>query len=218
MRIVGQDNFLDMPLSTQALYFHLGMYADDDGFVNPNKILRMSGANADDLKILQAKAFVIPFKSGVIVVTHWKENNYIQKDRYQSTLYKEEMAQLGQDKDGVYILDTQVRLELGKDIGTSARSPVKKQRTENEGFDAFWTAWPKKVAKEDARKAWNKIVMTPGEKDRILAAIVERAKTEEWVKRGGQFIPYPATWLNGRRWEDELPGVLEEKVGAITIS
>lgn len=93
--ITESDAFLDMPLSTQALYLHFGMIADDDGFINnPKKIQRMIGAADDDFKLLIAKRFVIPFPSGVIVVKHWKINNYIQKDRYKETTYQEEMKLL----------------------------------------------------------------------------------------------------------------------------
>ena len=100
--VIDSDLFLDMPLSTQALYFHLAMRADDDGFVNnPNKIMRMIGAESDSLKLLAAKKFIIPFESGVVVIRHWKIHNYIKKDRYQATPYVDEMAQLT-DENGVY--------------------------------------------------------------------------------------------------------------------
>lgn len=93
--IIDSDLFLDMPLSTQCLYFHLGMRADDDGFINnPKKIQRMVGCNDDDLKLLISKQFIIPFESGIVVIKHWKIHNYIQKDRYKETLYKEEKSQL----------------------------------------------------------------------------------------------------------------------------
>jgi len=87
-QIVNSDDFLEMPLTSQALYFHLGMSADDDGFVSPRKVLRMTGAGEDDLKILLVKNFVIRFESGVIVITHWKQNNYLRNDRYTPTIYK----------------------------------------------------------------------------------------------------------------------------------
>jgi hypothetical protein len=78
--IIDSDAFLDMPLSTQALYFHLSMRADDDGFINnPKKIQRTIGATDDDFKLLIAKHFVIPFDSGVVVIKHWKIHNYIQR-------------------------------------------------------------------------------------------------------------------------------------------
>jgi hypothetical protein len=112
MQVVESDQFLEMPLTSQSLYFHLGMYADDDGFVTPNKVMRMIGATSDDLKILAAKQFIIPFESGVIVIRHWKENNYIQSDRYKPTSFTHEKAKLLCIQN-VYNVDTQVR--LGKD-------------------------------------------------------------------------------------------------------
>jgi hypothetical protein len=88
--IIDSDAFLDMPLSTQSLYFHLSMRADDDGFNNnPKKVQRMIGASDDDLKILIMKKFIIPFDNGIIVIKHWKIHNYIQKDRYRETIYQE---------------------------------------------------------------------------------------------------------------------------------
>lgn len=93
--IIDSDAFLDMSLSTQALYFHLSMRADDDGFVNnPRKIQRMIGAGDDELKMLIAKKFIIPFESGVCVIKHWRIHNYIQNDRYKETVYKDEKAHL----------------------------------------------------------------------------------------------------------------------------
>ena len=133
--IIDSDAFLDMPLSTQALYFHLSMRADDDGFINnPRKIQRSIGASDDDLKILLAKKFLIAFESGVVVIKHWRIHNYIQRDRYKETVYQEERSRLEIKKNGaytvdvstldtecihdVYSLDTQDRLgkdRLGKD-------------------------------------------------------------------------------------------------------
>ena len=104
-QIVSSDEFLEMPLTSQALYFHLGMSADDDGFVSPRKILRMTGAGDDDLKILLTKNFVIRFETGVIVITHWKQNNYLRNDRYTPTIYKAEMDRLSCIQ-SVYALDT----------------------------------------------------------------------------------------------------------------
>jgi hypothetical protein len=104
-QIVSSDDFLEMPLTSQALYFHLGMSADDDGFVSPRKVLRMTGAGEDDLKVLLAKSFVIRFETGVIVITHWKQNNYLRNDRYTPTIYKAERDRLSCIQ-SVYVLDT----------------------------------------------------------------------------------------------------------------
>lgn len=103
--VIDSDLFLDMPLSTQALYFHLAMRADDDGFVNnPKKIARMIGANDDSLKLLCAKQFIIPFESGIVVIRHWKIHNYIRKDTYKATTYKSEKCLLSVDESDRYIL------------------------------------------------------------------------------------------------------------------
>ena len=103
MKIVDSDAFLDMPLSTQALYFHLNMRADDDGFVNnPKRIQRTVGASDDDLKLLIAKRFIIAFESGVVVIKHWRMHNLLRKDRYEETQYHEEMAMLDLKENGSY--------------------------------------------------------------------------------------------------------------------
>ena len=101
--IIDSDAFLDMPLSTQALYFHLSMRADDEGFLNsPKKLQRLIGASDDDLKLLIAKNFIIPFESGVIVIKHWKIHNYIRKDRIHPTVYQEERSLLNIKNNGAY--------------------------------------------------------------------------------------------------------------------
>lgn len=119
--IIDSDAFLDMPLSAQALYFHLSMRADDDGFVNnPKKLQRMVGAGDDDFKLLIVKRFILAFDSGVIVIKHWKMHNYIQKDRYKPTVYQEEKSQIAMKENGVYTdciqngykMDTQDRKEI----------------------------------------------------------------------------------------------------------
>lgn len=115
--ITENDAFLDMPLSTQALYFHLGMQADDDGFVSPKRIVRMLGAQTDDLRILIAKKFVLEFEDGVIVIKHWKINNYIQKDRKKDTPHQDKLAMLTVKENNGYKLDTECiqNVRLGKD-------------------------------------------------------------------------------------------------------
>lgn len=122
LEIVDTDLFLEMPQSTQNLYFHLGMRADDDGFVsNPKKIIRTIGANEDDLKILFTKQFVIPFENGIVVIRHWKLNNYLRKDRYVETIYKEEKKMLIEDENGVYNLSTTLGIPNGNQRYTQYR-------------------------------------------------------------------------------------------------
>ena len=129
--IIDSDLFLDMPQSSQCLYFHLSMRADDEGFVNsPKKIQRMIGASDDDCRLLITNRFLIPFDTGVVVIRHWRIHNYIQKDRFKNTMYQAERSALSCDETGAYqlmdtecihdvsIWETQVRLgkdRLGKD-------------------------------------------------------------------------------------------------------
>lgn len=129
--IIDSDNFLEMPQTTQNLYFHLSMRADDDGFINnPKSIMRTVGCSNDDMKVLISRQFIIPFESGVVVVKHWRVHNYIQKDRYKETVFFDEKNLLEVDKNNIYqtldtdciqnvsIMDTQDRLgkdRLGKD-------------------------------------------------------------------------------------------------------
>ena len=115
LKIIDTDAFMEMPRDVQCLYFHLALRADDDGFVgSPRGIMRRLGAADDELKVLIAKGFVLPFESGVLVIKHWRVHNYIQKDRYEPTQYLEEKEKLESTKNG-YILDTQVRLGKSKD-------------------------------------------------------------------------------------------------------
>ena len=101
--IVLSDAFLDMPLSARCLYFTLGMLADDDGFVgNPKSIMRQCGASQDDMAVLLQKRYVLGFESGVIVIKHWRMNNYLQNDRKKTTTYIEELEQLTLDEKGAY--------------------------------------------------------------------------------------------------------------------
>jgi hypothetical protein len=118
--IIDSDAFLEMPITAQLLYFHLSMRGDDDGFINkPKAIMRLCGAKDDDLKILFAKKFVIPFDSGVVVIKHWKIHNYIRKDTYTETKYKEEKALLELDENNSYRLSDSPLLRLRDDSVTS---------------------------------------------------------------------------------------------------
>ena len=103
--IIDSDAFIEMPISARLLYYDLSMRADDDGFLNnPKKIQRMIGCSEDDLKLLIAKNFIIPFESGVVVIKHWKIHNYIRNDRYKETVYQEEKALLQTKENKAYTL------------------------------------------------------------------------------------------------------------------
>ena len=102
-KITQSDDFLAMPQSSQNLYWHLNMEADDEGFVNsPKRVMRMVGSQEDDMKLLLTKKFLIGFESGVIVIKHWKMHNLIRSERLKTTSYVNERAQLNVREDGAY--------------------------------------------------------------------------------------------------------------------
>ena len=178
--IIDSDAFLDMPLSTQSLYFHLSMRADDDGFINnPKKIQRMVGCGDDDLKLLMAKRFILVFDSGVIVIKHWKIHNYIRNDRYKPTLYQEEKAELAEKNSKAYTfktevvesenrlgipddnrmgyqMDTQVRLGKDRLVKDKKKNSVEPSSTMSELFEKVWKTYPKKTNKKKAREQFLK--------------------------------------------------------------
>ena len=101
--IIDSDLFLDMPTSAQCLYFHLCMRADDEGFLNnPKKIQRIVGSSDDDIRLLIAKRFIIPFDSGVVVIRHWKIHNIIRADRLQKTMFQNEKKMLTIEENRAY--------------------------------------------------------------------------------------------------------------------
>ena len=118
--IIDSDAFLDMPLTAQALYMHLSMRADDDGFVNnPKRIQRMIGASVDDLELLISKSFVLRFESGVIVIKHWRINNFLRNDRYKPTVYQEEWRTLSIKENGAYTLSENAGIPNGNQMATN---------------------------------------------------------------------------------------------------
>ena len=184
--IIDSDAFLDMPLSTQSLYFHLAMRADDDGFINnPKKIQRMVGCCDDDLKLLIVKNFIIPFDSGVVVIKHWRIHNYIQGDRYKATVYQEEKSMLQVKGNKAYTIaeteciqdvsnmDTQVRLgkdrlELGKDsIDDMSDKPTKPSKHKYGEF--------------------NNVLLTDAELDKLKA---EFPDWQDRIERLSEYIEY----------------------------
>lgn len=132
--IIDSDAFLDMPTSARLLYYDLSMRADDDGFINsPKKIIRMTGASDDDLKVLIIKKFVIPFENGVVVIKHWLIHNYIRKDTYNETPYKEQKAMLIIDKNKSYKLVEDNRIQSVDEPSTQVR--LGKDRLDKDSID-----------------------------------------------------------------------------------
>lgn len=203
--IVLSDAFLDMPLSARALYMTLGMVADDDGFVNnPRSIMRQCGASVDDMNVLLSKKFIISFDSGVIVIKHWRINNYLRSDRYQQTKYLEERSMLSVEENGSYTLGIPAGIpSIGKpSIDKDSKDKDKDSQLDAaDAFAQFWKAYPKKKDKGHAEKAFSKVNVPV---DVLISAIEKQKKSADWIKENGKYIPNPATWLNGKRWEDEV--------------
>lgn len=224
--IIDSDAFLDMPLSTQALYFHLCMRADDDGFINnPKKIQRMIGASEDDVKLLIAKRFIIPFETGVVVIKHWKIHNYIAKDRYKETVYQEEKQQLELKDNGsytmspgciqnVYSLETQDRLVKDREVENRENTLLIKderekkptpEEIENE-FEMLWTLYPKKQgSKKAALKSYQKARNKGTTFEKVKAGIEQYVLHyyHEHKDKNLQYMAYGSTWFNQERWNDE---------------
>ena len=119
LAVTDTDKFLDMSASAQALYFHLGMHGDDDGFVaSPKKIARGVGCNDDDLRLLASKGYIIPFESGVIVIVDWNINNTLKNDRYHETIFAAERALVSEDSAGRWVLGFSMVPER-KQLGSS---------------------------------------------------------------------------------------------------
>lgn len=129
--IIDSDAFTEMPTSARLLYYDLGMRGDDDGFVNsPKKIMKMTGASDDDLKILIAKKFILPFESGIIVVKHWRINNYLRNDRYRETTYLEEKSLLKIEDNGAYTFNKSPDFPHGIPKIESGIPPVSQPETQ----------------------------------------------------------------------------------------
>lgn len=204
--IIDSDSFLDMPLSAQALYFHLSMRADDDGFINnPKRIQRMIGATDDDYKLLIAKSFVITFESGVIVIKHWRINNYIQKDRYKETVYSEEKELLTVKDNGSYTLciqdgynmDTQVSIgkvsivkdSIDNNIISSELEPIKDQ------YNTICLSLPKVIRLTESRKKLIKARLKEYSLDEIIS-VFEKAEASDFLSgRNKQWTGCNFDWL-----------------------
>lgn len=229
-RVTDDDHFLALSASAQALYLHLSMSSDDDGFCRQVAVCMFKAhASTSDLEALLKNRYVYQFENGVIVIKHWRMANALRKDRYTPTIFQEELAQLALDESGSYALMTdrlpdgcqavakclpQVRLgkdRLDKDsigeVNTLAHPEVSGVVIEDP-FDTFWREYPRKVGKGDARKKFAK-ALTKTSFDNIMAALQRVKASAQWQKDDGQFIPHPATWLNQERWEDEVSDHVE---------
>lgn len=121
LSVIDTDDFSELPLSAQALYFHIGMRADDDGFIpNVRSLCRVLGAKEKDVSLLAAKGFLLRFESGICVIAHWHTNNVLRADRYKKTVYTEELSMLYVDSAGVYRLRD--KAEGGESVGNGEKT------------------------------------------------------------------------------------------------
>ena len=155
--IVLSDAFLDMPMSARCLYFTMGMLADDDGFVgSPKSIMRQCGATDDDMKILLAKRYVLGFESGIIVIKHWRMNNYLQNDRHKTTTYLDEFATLSIDNKGAYTEKNNSCIQnvyTGKvSIGKYSIDKINNNEEDNNAADSIFDTYQNEIGTLSARQ------------------------------------------------------------------
>ena len=206
-KITNTDQFLDLPLSSQALYFHLNMNADDDGFVNNvRSIIRLVGASNDDFKLLVAKQFVIAFNDGITVIRDWRIHNYIQKDRRQPTLYKKELKQLGLDENNRYIKDP----NHVSNLDTECIQPVSTGKVRlgkvSKDIDKDSKEDKRSLAKESAK---DKKTPRPKHKKRVYDKDSDYYKLSEFfieqIKKNNPNFKDP----NIQKWSDDLRKIVE---------
>lgn len=223
--IITQDSFLDLPLEAKALYFLLGMEADDEGFVSPKKVLRLYGGTEDSIRLLAVKNFIIPFQSGVIVITDWNTNNYLDKTRIKETIYLDEKSQLCIDsKTKKYILAessdtkclTNVKQMLNQnrieeysiDNNNMSNETLDECLSEEEklsaNFNLIWEDYPRKEGKLDAYKhykaliKWKKVFGKTMKftNDEILNAVISYAKENQYTDK--KYIAQGSTFFNSK--------------------
>lgn len=215
-KIVDSDAFLDMPQTSQLLYFHLAMRTDDDGFVgNPKKIMRMIGSAENDLSVLFSKKFIIGFDSGIIVIKHHRINNNWDSYNCKRTQYLDEFKQLYIKENGSYTLekihslDVQSEFSLKTDCFQSLEENRREEnrREENntmsvitDAFNQFWNSYPKKELKKKTEEIWKRKKLD-NKLTEILDFIEKAKQTDRW-KKG--FIKQPPAFLNGECWNDDL--------------
>jgi len=227
--VICNNSFITLPYSAQALFFQLTIDADDGGFVgSTERVLRTIGCTQDDMSALIEKGFVIRFDNDVIVMRHWKIANTVKNDR-QTTNFQNELAQLRIDTNKIYnLIPNNSRMEtfgnevIPKRTEGSPKEPNQKEKKgtqfnireksaregeheSGEKFNRFWAAYPRKQKRSDAEKAFLNINPSDNLLETMLDALTVQKKSKQWINENGKYIPYPTTWLNGKRWEDEPP-------------
>ena len=209
-KVTDTDSFLDMPLSAQCLYFHLNMEADDDGFLGNSKTIRRKiGASEDDLKLLIAKGFLIPFENGVVVIKDWRIHNYIRKDTYNTTIYTDEKQQIEQDATGSYTFrrrivdDPSPQVRLGKDrLGKDRLNYIDPPTVET-------TAKKPKLTKK-AYGEFENVLLTDEEYNKLQNQFTDLAQRIERLSlyiesKGAKYKSHYATLLSWARKDTDRP-------------
>ena len=229
--VIGSARFLRLSVGARLLYYDLGMRADDDGAVEAFAVMRTCGVGENALQELIDGGFLVLLNDDqVCYITHWHENNTIRKDRYRRGLYYDLIPGHAPDDQGTpdgqpsgsqpssvcQPSDNQVTTtRQPSDNQMTPQNRIDKHRKEKErqdntepvrqgqDFERFWEAYPRKAGKEEARKAFQRVDVPVGV---LVDAISVQRKSAQWQKEGGRYIPFPANWLNQRRWEDQPPG------------
>ena len=213
-RVVASDKFIDLPNSSKALYFMAGMDADDKGFFQPKKLQKICGFSDDDYKILIAKGFFIPFESGVMVITDWNKNNWLDTRRLTETEYIEElkMLELVNDK---YELNnpclanakpmlSQNSIEEYSIEENSIDTNMSKIKTDfRQEFEMLWKEYPKKEGKKKALDEYTKARKKGTTFEEVQKGIEEYNKHIKRKKVTSQYISMGSTWFNQHRWSDD---------------
>lgn len=233
--ITTSDAFLDMGKGSQLLYFHLGMSADDDGFIgSPKMVMRVIGASDDEYKLLVMKKFIIHFEKGICVIKHWRINNQIRKDRYRETKYMPEKSALYIRENGSYTRNPEGAIPMPKGyflpagnqmattrqpLGVVGKVRIGKERKEEpavDTFELFWKLFPsrRKGGKKTPKARWDKL--SDETQQLILQDLPVRvAKHKDWLKNNGDFIPAPEVYLSKEQWlMPIIEAPVEVKTGA----
>lgn len=214
-KIVDSDAFLDVPLSAQALYFHLGMRADDDGAVaNAKRICSYIGANTKDLKLLLEKRFLLEI-DGIIFIKHWKINNYIAKDRYTPTSYQDEYSKLYTKDNKSYTErvrncthestqqdTTNVSCAEDTDKNREDKGSKDKNRIYAEDFEKFWAVYPKQSERKLTEKQYAIVLRQGVDEACLINAAKNYAESCKILETPMNFVKNPSNWLRDGTWSD----------------
>ena len=230
-KITDDDHFLNLSSPAQALYLHLSMNADDDGFCNQiTASMFKAHASVTDLEALLKNRYIYQFDSGVIVIKHWRMANALRKDRYTPTAFKNEMAMLKVSENGAYkfpdsndavaerlpngcqlVAERLPQVSIGKvsidknnknNISCNENSEIEVLDQKEMWFESFWEIYPKHQDKKKAKQKFLKLCTNEKEYKAIMDGL--RNVLPVWAKKDTKYIPMPTTWLNGERWNDEV--------------